>query len=288
MRSLFQSFTQSIPPLTIASIVDILLVAFLVYQFLMIVRGRRAAHILAGVAILTAMYGLARLLGLDLIQTILSTVAPYAPFALIVMFQSEIRRLLARIGRRRWLSLGGRIQKREFVEELVLALVQMSQQKTGALVVIERDIGLRTFIESGVMLDACLSRDLLLTVFRNGSALHDGAVILQGQRVAAAACFLPLTVRPGVARSLGTRHRAAIGVTEETDCLSLVVSEETGRISVIAFGDIEMDVTAERLEERITEHIIHKRRTAPAERSQGEHDEEAALERESARDASAD
>ena len=281
MRSIYDNLLQSMPHLTIASIVDILLVAFLVYQFLMIVRGRRAAHILVGVAILTAMYVASFAFGLDLIRTILSTIAPYAPFALIVMFQSEIRRLLARIGRRRWISIGGRLQRREFTEELVLSLVQMSQQKTGALIVLERDIGLRTFIESGVMLDAYLSRDLLLTIFRNGSALHDGAVIVLGQRVAAAACFLPLTVRPGEARSLGTRHRAAIGVTEETDCLTLVVSEETGRISVAAFGDIEMDVTPQRLEQRITAHIIRKT-TAPTFRQQiGEPEEDVALERES-------
>lgn len=268
------------PLVTIAAIVDILLVAFLVYQFLMIIRGRRAAHILAGVLILTAMYVISAAFGLDLIRTILSSVAPYAPFALVVMFQSEIRRLLARIGRRRWLSIGTRLQRREFTEELVLALNELSQQKTGALVVIERDIGLRTFIESGVLLDANLSRDLLLTIFRNGSALHDGAVIVQGQRIAAAACFLPLTVRPGVARSLGTRHRAAIGVTEETDCLSLVVSEETGRISVVAFGEIEMDVSAEKLEERITEHIVHKR-TAPTLRQQlTQREDEVSMERE--------
>jgi diadenylate cyclase len=289
MRSFFDTIAHSIPPLTITALVDILLVAFLVYQFLMIVRGRRAAHILAGVVILTAMYVASAALGLDLIRTILSSVAPYAPFALIVMFQSEIRRLLARIGRRRWMSIGGRLQKREFTEELVLALVEMSQQKTGALVVIERDIGLRTFIESGVLLEAFLSRDLLLTIFRTGSALHDGAVIVQGQRIAAAACFLPLTVRPGVARTLGTRHRAAIGVTEETDCLSLVVSEETGRISVVAFGDIERDVTAERLEERLAEHIIHKR-TAPTFRQQQlrEREDDVALERENTRDAAVD
>jgi diadenylate cyclase len=276
------------PPLTIASVVDILLVAFLVYQFLMIVRGRRAAHILAGVMILTAMYVVSAAFGLDLIRTILSSIAPYAPFALVVMFQSEIRRLLARVGRRRWLSLGRRLEKREFAEELVLAMTKMSQQRTGALVVIERDIGLRTFVESGVFLDALLSRDLLLTIFRTGSALHDGAVIVQGSRIAAAACFLPLTVRPGIARSLGTRHRAAIGVTEETDCLSLVVSEETGRISVVAFGEIEMDVSPPRLQERITEHIIHKR-TLPTFRQQlAEREEDVSLERESARDATAD
>lgn len=288
MRSVLESITQSWPPLTGRAVIDILLVAFLVYQFLMIVRGRRAAHILTGVAILTGMYVIAEAFGLDLIRTILSSIAPYAPFALVVMFQSEIRRMLARIGRRRWLTIGGRLQKREFTEELVLAFDQLSQTKTGALIVIERDIGLRTFIESGVLLDAWLSRDLILTIFRNGSALHDGAVIVQGQRISAAACFLPLTVRPGVARSLGTRHRAAIGVTEETDCLSLVVSEETGRISVVAFGEIEIDVTLDRLEERITEHIIHKR-TAPTFRQQlDSREEEMTLERENARDASAD
>ena len=154
MRWIFDTISQSMPTVTIAAIVDILLVAFLVYQFLMIVRGRRAAHILVGVLILTAMYVVSAAFGLDLIRTILSSIAPYAPFALVVMFQSEIRRLLARIGRRRWLSIGGRLQKREFTEELVLALQQLSQQKTGALIVIERDIGLRTFIESGVLLDA--------------------------------------------------------------------------------------------------------------------------------------
>lgn len=288
MRSVLQSITQSWPSLTVGAVIDILLVAFLVYQFLMIVRGRRAAHILAGVAILTLMYVVSEAFGLDLIRTILSSVAPYAPFALVVMFQSEIRRMLARIGRRRWLTIGGRLQKREFTEELVLAFDQLSQSKTGALIVIERDIGLRTFVESGVLLDACLSRDLLLTIFRNGSALHDGAVIVQGQRVAAAACFLPLTVRPGVARSLGTRHRAAIGVTEETDCLSLVVSEETGRMSVVAFGEIEMNVSLERLEERITEHIVHKRTSPTLRQELQSREDDMTIERENARDAHVD
>lgn len=261
---------SSIPHLTWVSVVDILVVSVLLYQFLTIVRGRRAAHILLGLLILAFVYLAAGALGLELLRGLLATLAPYAPFALIVMFQSEIRRLLARIGQRRWFTLGGKLQKREFTEELVSALTQLSQQKTGALVVVERDIGLRTFIESGVLLEACLSRDLLLTIFQNRSALHDGAVIVRADRVAAAACFLPLTTKPALARKLGTRHRAAIGVTEETDCLSLVVSEETGRLSVAAFGEIEMDISPERLGERITGHLIHNAggppvRTASAE-----------------------
>ncbi len=254
------------PHLTWIGVLDILVVAFLIYQFLMIVRGRRSAHILTGVVIVLVTYVASVYLGLELLRQILVSCAPYAPVALIVMFQSELRRLMARIGRRRLLTLGGRLQRREFAEEIMLALTQLSNAKTGALVVVERDIGLRTFIESGVLLDAALSRDLLLSIFQNGSALHDGAVIVKGDRVAAAACFLPLSVKPVVARKLGTRHRAAIGVTEETDCLALVVSEETGRMSVAAFGELELDVTQHDLEQRISDHMS-RRTPAPATKS---------------------
>jgi diadenylate cyclase len=267
MPTLSNPLLFSPPHLSPVAVLDILVVAFLIYQFLMIIRGRRAARVLIGIIVLMVIYVLVAAAGLELMRATLAALAPYAPIALIVIFQSEIRRLLARIGGRRWITIGGRLQKREFSEELVLALTQLSQQRVGALVVIERDIGLRSFIESGVLMEAFLSRDLLLTIFHPGSALHDGAVILQGDRVAAAACFLPLTVKPAIARQLGTRHRAAIGVTEETDSLALVVSEETGRISVAAFGDIEMDVSTERLEARIAEHLIRRRSAHPARSS---------------------
>jgi len=286
------SILSSLPRLTPVAILDIVVVATLIYQFLMAVRGRRAAHILVGLITVFAIYAAVSFLGLELMRSALSHLAPYAPFALIVLFQSEIRRILARLGGRRWISVGGRLQNREFIEELVMALTQLQQQKIGALVVIERDIGLRTFIESGVLMEAVLSRDLLLSIFHPGSALHDGAAIVHGNKIGAAACFLPLTVKPALARQLGTRHRAAIGVTEEADCLSLIVSEETGRISVAAFGEIEIDVSSERLEERIIEHLIQRksgeiRQTGPASRE--EHiREEHLLEREAARDARAD
>lgn len=288
MLSLSTPIHSAYPQLTYLALLDIFLVAFLIYQFFMIVRGRRAAHILAGVLVLAFLYAVSIASGLAVIGVILANLAPYAPFALIVMFQSEIRRLLARIGRRRWLSLGSRLQKREFIEETVLAITQLSQQKTGALVVVERDIGLRSFIESGVRLDSCISRDLLLTIFMHPSLLHDGAVILQGDRIAAAACFLPLTVKPAIARSLGTRHRAAIGVTEETDCLSIVVSEETGRISIAAFGEIEMDVAPERLVQRVTDHLVNKRQKLLSKSRDWVDREEERYEREAARDAHAD
>ena len=259
MQTTSNPLLSALPHLTLIDVLDIAIVAFLIYQFLMAVRGRRAAHILIGVLTLVGIYAAVDALGFELVRATLASLAPYVPFALIVLFQSEIRRLLARMGGVRWISIGGRLQKREFTEELVLALTQLQEKQVGALVVLERDIGLRSFIESGVPLEACMSRDLLLTIFHPGSALHDGAAIVQGDRVAAAACFLPLTVKPALARHLGTRHRAAIGITEETDCLSLIVSEETGRISVAAAGEIELNVNADRLEQRITEHLIRKR-----------------------------
>lgn len=274
-------FFESLPHLNARAILDIALVAFLIYHALMIVRGRRAAHILTGAAILLTIYLASIVLHLQLIRAILQGAAPYAPFALIVMFQSEIRRVLARIGRRRLWPLGKKLERREAADELVLALTQLSQHHTGALVVIERDIGLRTFIESGVLIDGLLSRDLMLTIFMNGGALHDGAAVVQGTRIAAAACFLPLSTRPSLARSLGTRHRAAIGVTEETDCLALIVSEETGAISVAAFGDLERNVSSERLRERVIEHMVERRWTHVPRSRQGDADDHAMELRES-------
>ena len=287
MPALSQTLIPAIPQVTPVAILDILVVAFLIYQFLMAVRGRRAAHILFGLLTLIAVYAIVSALRLELVRVILASIAPYAPFALVVLFQSEIRRFLARIGGRKWISIGGRLQKREFTEELVLALTQLQQQKVGALVVVERDIGLRSFIESGVLMDAFVSRDLLLTIFHPGSPMHDGAVIIQGDKIAAAACFLPLTVKPALARHLGTRHRAGLGVTEETDCLSLIVSEETGRISVAAFGEIELDVSPERLEHRIHDHLITRRGAQPGHRPTVPK-EDLHFEREAARDASTD
>ncbi len=249
-----------VPKLTLTAVIDILAVTVLTYQFIMIVRGRRAGNILTGVGILVLIYAIATWLGLELLRSILATLAPYTAFALIVMFQSDIRRMLARLGRHRWAAFGTRVKTREFADEILLAMAQLSPTKTGALIVVERDIGLRTFVESGVNLDAVLSRDLLLAIFQKDGALHDGAVIVQGDRVAAAACFLPLSMNPALMGKHGTRHRAAIGVTEETDCLSLVVSEETGQLSAAAFGEMESNLSLEQVRERLGRHFGERRR----------------------------
>ncbi len=239
------------PKLTATAVVDILAVAVLLYNFALIMRGRRAVNILSGLSILASVYLVALYSHFELLRSVLAALAPYTAIALIVMFQSEIRRLLARIGRSRWMGLGGQLERREVADEILLAIAHMAGEKTGALIVLERDIGLRTFVESGVSLDAHVSRDLLCSIFERGGALHDGAVIIQGARIAAAACFLPLTTNPALSRRLGTRHRASIGVTEETDALAIVVSEETGAISLCFRGEIEHDVTLDRVREMI-------------------------------------
>jgi diadenylate cyclase len=164
---------------------------------------------------------------------------------------------LARLGRRPFLGVS-QLERRELSQEVVLAVARMSQNKVGALIVVERKIGLRTFVESGVNLDAAVSRDLLCSIFHPGGALHDGAVIIQGDRITAAACFLPLTTNPLLLSELGTRHRAALGISEESDCIAVVVSEETGKVSVAAFGEIEIDVPLERVEQMLSDRLDHR------------------------------
>ncbi len=239
---------------------DIVLVAFLIYQFLMLVRGTRAAPMLVGVATLGLAFYLARLGELRTLNWLLSTLLPYVVFALIVVFQSEIRHALANLGSRISLMRSS-ASAADVYDDIVLAANLFSQNQTGALIVIEREIGLRTYIESGVALDARLSYDLLATVFRPSAPLHDGAVIVQRDRIAAAACFLPLSMNPVLSTQLGTRHRAGIGITEETDAVAVIVSEETGAISVAVSGNIERDLTVERLRERLSNLL---RRYAPA------------------------
>jgi diadenylate cyclase len=250
--------------LTPTDAIDILIVAVLVYQLLLIIRGRRAVHILFGLAVLGVIYACATWAKLELLRTILATLAPYTAIALIVMFQSELRRMLARLGRKPFLGIS-QLERREVTQEVLLAVGHLAQRKVGALIVVERQIGLRTFTESGVNLDAVISRDLLCAIFEPGGALHDGAVIIQGDRIGAAACFLPLTTNPLLITELGTRHRAALGITEESDCLSVIVSEETGRISIAAFGEIELDVSLERVEQLLNEKLQRRdMRTSPS------------------------
>lgn len=235
---------------SVISIIDILLAAVIIYEIFALIKGTRAALMLVGVLALTLAFYVSRLGDLATVNWLISTLLPYAAFALIVVFAPEIRQALARLGRRVALSRGS-ASAAEGYEDIVLAANLFSQNQTGALIVIEREIGLRTYIESGVSLDARLSYDLLATIFRPSAPLHDGAAIVQRDRVAAAACFLPLSMNPVLSTQLGTRHRAGIGVTEETDAIAVIVSEETGSISVAVGGNIERDLTVDQLRERL-------------------------------------
>ena len=242
--------TGAWPHFTVISVIDILVVAFLIYEFLALIKGTRAALILVGVTVIAIAVYVLQLEGLITLTWIVNHVRPYAFIALVIVFAPEIREALARLGRRLTMARGSAAESDAY-DDIVLAANLFSQNQTGALMVIEREIGLRTYVESGVALEARLSYDLLATIFRPSAPLHDGAVIVHGDRVAAAACFLPLSMNPGLSTQLGTRHRAGVGITEETDAIAVIVSEETGSISLAVGGEIERDLTVDQLRERM-------------------------------------
>ncbi len=240
------------PHFTAISAVDILIVAFVIYEFLALIKGTRAALILVGVTVIAVAVYFLRLEGLVTLTWLVNRIRPYALIALVIVFAPEIREALARLGRRLTMARASGSESDAY-DDIVLAANLFSQNQTGALMVIEREIGLRTYVESGVALEARLSYDLLATIFRPSAPLHDGAVIVHGDRVAAAACFLPLSMNPVLSTQLGTRHRAGIGITEETDAIAVIVSEETGSISLAVAGTIERDLTVDQLRERMGE-----------------------------------
>lgn len=231
------------------TLADIALLALLIWVLYSMLRGTRAFHMLVGVGVVVGVAAAAMRLELPVLGWIASRLAPFLAFALIIIFQGEIRRMLARIGR--FVTFTSSAGRTESYEDIVMAANFFAQNHIGALMVIERDLGLRTFIESGVPMDAQISFDLLATIFRPNAPLHDGAVIIRRDRVAAAACFLPLSLNPVLSNQLGTRHRAAIGITEETDAIAIVVSEETGQISLALAGKIERALTVDALRERL-------------------------------------
>ena len=240
----------ALPRLTVISVIDIFVVAFVIYEFLALIKGTRAALILVGVIVIALSVYFLRLEGLVTLTWVVNRVRPYALIALVVVFAPEIREGLARLGRRLTMTRASGSESDAY-DDIVLAANLFSQNQTGALMVIEREIGLRTYVESGVALEARLSYDLLATIFRPSAPLHDGAVIVHGDRVAAAACFLPLSMNPVLSTQLGTRHRAGIGITEETDAIAVIVSEETGSISLAVAGSIERDLSVDQLRERM-------------------------------------
>ena len=240
------------------NVVDIVLVFLLVYGLLKLIRGTRAAPMAAGLAAIALLYWLALRYDLATLSFILGFAPIYIGFAIIVLFQNELRQALITFGNRVRMPFMLR-HRGQFGEgaydEIVLAATTLASTKTGALIVIERSANLRNVIEGGVRMDAELSYDLIVTIFNPATPLHDGAVVVRGHRVAAAACFLPLTLNPLLSKDLGTRHRAALGITEDTDAVAVVVSEETGLISFVQGGRIRRGLDGTRLRAHILEAL---------------------------------
>lgn len=250
------------PAFGIWDVLDIAIVSVLIYEFLKLIKGTRAVQMAVGSLVVVLLFYISRLAPLQTVNWMIRNLLLYVAFAAIVIFQSDIRRALAHLGRAPFFRYFARQESGdETIEEIVVATTMLSARRIGAIVVIEREIGLRNYIESGIPLDAELTYDLLATIFQPGSPLHDGAVILQEDRVAAAACFLPLTVNPRLGRDLGTRHRAAIGLTEESDAVAIVVSEETGQIALALDGQIERDLSADQLRARLRALVLLRRGT---------------------------
>jgi diadenylate cyclase len=234
---------------------DILLVAGLIYRVLTLFRGTRAVQITIGLAVLAGTAMAARALDLASLGWLLDHFWSFWVVALIVVFQPELRRALGWIGQGRVLQglIGDAAEGARVVEEVARAADSLASRRIGALIVLERATGLRQYAELGVTLDALVSADLLMSLFLPYSPLHDGAVFIHGQRVVAAGCFLPLSRNTQIGRALGTRHRAALGIAEETDAIAVVASEETGRLSVAVAGGIETLDDGAALERRLGE-----------------------------------
>ena len=245
------------------NVADIIFVFLLVYEVLKLLRGTRATPMAAGIGFLVFLYWLSVKQDLATLEFVLSNGLLYIGIAIIVLFQSEIRQALITFGNRFRMPFSSR-HRGQFGEgiydEVILAATTLASFKTGALIVIERNVGLKNVTDGGVKLDAELSYDLLISIFNTASPLHDGAVVVRRHRIAAASCFLPLTLNPRLSRDLGTRHRAAIGVTEDTDAVAVVVSEETGLISFVQRGEIKRGLDATKLRGAIFDALEAKPR----------------------------
>lgn len=235
--------------------IDILIVAFVIYELLLFIRGTYAVQMALGAFVLVVLYWSSKWADLVTVNWLMRTFMPYVVFGIIVVFHTEIRKVLAHLGKTPLPWAFSSTRAAEVIDEVVLAATTLAAQRTGAIIVIEREMGLRSYVETGIALDAIVTYDLLISIFNPGTPLHDGAVVIQGNRCAAAACFLPLTVNPELSRTLGSRHRAAIGVTEDTDAVAVVVSEETGIISLVAGGQIRRELDGRVLKQALLEAL---------------------------------
>ncbi len=234
---------------------DIIVVAFIIYSVIQLIRGTRAARMLVGLGVVVLVYLSSQVFDLYTLNWILDNFLSSVLLVIVIIFQSDIRRALVQVGSRPFFGgdhrLGG-----EDVEEIIRAVVTMASRRIGGLIVIERETGLNEFIEGGTTLDAEISKELILSIFVTASPIHDGALIIRKSRITAAGCFLPLTTNPNVSKTLGTRHRAALGITEESDAVVVVVSEEDGGISLVVDGRITRDLDAGTLRSTLQKLLV--------------------------------
>ena len=253
--------------LRITDLIDFVIVWAIIYGLLKLVRGTRAVTMAVGLLGVGLLYQISVILGLETLQFVMRNALLYFGFAILVIFAPEIRSALMRVGSNLGpFRFGHAKGGREAYDDIVHAAMVLSSRKVGALIVLERNVGLQNYVETGVALGAALSYDLLVTVFDPHTPLHDGAVIIRNYRIEAASCFLPLTLNPRLSKELGTRHRAAIGVTEDTDAAAVVVSEETGVISFVQNGEITRYLNSTSLRELIRSALEPQRRLVEAVR----------------------
>ncbi len=243
--------------------VDIALVYYLFYRLLLIIKGTRAFQMLIGIGLIVLALIASRALEFYTLDWLLHSVWSQIVLAIVILFQPEIRRALAQVGERRLFRSLSYVEGSKFVEETVKAAVSMANKRIGALIVLERDTDLTTIVEMGTELDAKVTKELLVSIFLPYSPIHDGAAIIRGGRIIAAGCFLPLTLSSNLSKSLGTRHRAAVGLTEESDAVVVVVSEETGEISVVANGSIEHTLETPALRKALSGIFVRKKNRKP-------------------------
>jgi diadenylate cyclase len=234
-------------------IIDILLVAVILYWLLLLIKGTKAAQILIGLVVLFFAFLFSGYIGLYTMDWLIQSFWAQIVLVLVILFQPEIRRALAQMGEARFLPSFASAEELKSLEEIVRGTIALSSRKIGGLIVIERETSLRDFIEIGTPLDAKVSHELLLSIFHPTSPIHDGAVIIRGNRVVAAGCFLPLSLSAELSKAVGTRHRAGIGLSEETDAVVIITSEETGSIATAVGGTLEKNVDMGSLRDFLTE-----------------------------------
>ena len=241
----WQELVDFSPVAAFINIVDVLLVWFVFYKLITIIKGTKAVQLLKGIFVLIIVRILTDFFGLNTLQWMMDQVLPFGFLAIIIIFQPELRRALEQIGRGR-LFARTMMQEEEERDRLIEAFVKsvsyMAKRRIGALISIEKETGLSEYIETGTGMDSLITSELLINIFIPNTPLHDGAVIVQRNRIAAAGCYLPLSESPFISKELGTRHRAAIGISEVTDAVTIIVSEETGAVSLTANGDIDRNL----------------------------------------------